>query len=74
MHFQIVGTTRARFIGKSREDSVVDSLLTLLRIHLMIILWVFCFFGFVALLAFSIYTLLHYLYLGEQWVLKRMHR
>jgi hypothetical protein len=45
---------------------VIDALFTLLRIHLIIILWVFCCFGFLALVSISIYLLLHYLYRGEQ--------
>jgi len=50
-----------------------DALFTLLGIHLIIILWVFCGIGFLAVLSISIYLLLRYLYRGEQWVLKKLH-
>jgi hypothetical protein len=53
---------------------MIDALFTLLRIHLIIILWVLCWFGFLALVSISVYLLLHYLYVGEQWVLKKTHR
>lgn len=52
---------------------MIDALFTLLRIHLTIILWVFCWFGILAVLSISIYLLLHYLYRGEQWVLRKIH-
>jgi hypothetical protein len=52
---------------------MIDALFTLLRIHLIIILWVLCWFGFLALVSISIYLLLHYLYRAEQWVIHRRH-
>jgi hypothetical protein len=52
---------------------MIDALFTVFRIHLTIILSVFCWFGFLAVLSISVYLLLHYLYRGEQWVLKKIH-
>jgi hypothetical protein len=53
---------------------LIDAFFTLLRIHLVIVLWVFCWIGILALVSISVYLLLHYAYRGEQWVLKKIHR
>jgi hypothetical protein len=52
---------------------MIEGLFTLLKINLIVVLWVLSFFAFLAVVSLSIYFLLHYLYVGEQWMLKRRH-
>jgi hypothetical protein len=45
----------------------------LLQIHLMIVLWLICFFTLLATAAVLIYLIFHYLYTGEKIVFHRFH-
>lgn len=50
----------------------MSGLLVLPKIHFMILLWLICFFGLLAVAAVTVYLILHYVYFGEQWVVFRL--
>jgi uncharacterized membrane protein len=44
----------------------MSGVLALLKIHLMIIMWLVCFFALLVTTTATVYLICHYLYLGEK--------